>query len=1512
MLDAPSVAGHEHVRHLCPMTIPLYPPKNPVHRQRLFLGICLALIPTGASFALVSNILVQLKQQFILTNYQVGLIGGAALWGMALSLLIMGPLLEVFGLKNGARMAFAGHVAGITVMIAAASRIGDPSAFWMLMAGAAILAAGNGMIEVAGNPLVAALYPGEKTKRLNWFHAFFPIGLVLGGIAGFVLATYGGRFAAWPYQLAVIYIPIAIYGFMVLPQNFPRTENAEVGLPVRDMFKATLTDPFVLMMLALMSVTVSMELGPMRWIPPTLQARGLHGILILVWISGWMVVLRGLAGHAVEKLSPTGMLLLASTLTGTGLFLLSFVNGTWSAFAAATVFAWGVAFFFPTMVGVVAERRPKSGSLGIVLMAGCGLGMAGAVGVPVMGKLADRYLAEALPTSAGRLLQKADSILPTYIAKAQATTDLGSLGYRVAEVEAAYAANRDALAQLKLSGNVNNDATANALRAIVGTAIPNEPLIGEANGILQPAEAEGGTQSFRYVAPAALVLVLIFGVMFMRDKASGGYKAERLKVGAILIALGVFAGNSAGAQGNPAGRQTSAAAATAPRAASRTQVLFLGDNGHHVPWKRAQSLLLPFAKNGIDIFYTDSKDDLNDQELNRYQAIMLYNNHTTVSRAQLTALLKFVSDGGGLVVLHCASASFQNSEEFIRLVGASFKSHGTGTFGVTRVAESHPVVAGVPTWESWEETYVHTKHNPIDRTVLEVRRENGHDEPWTWVRTYGKGRVFYTAWGHDERTWMQPGFQMLVERGVRWSIGDKAMTQVASGPALKMVDLAVPLPTYKKPPTPWNTLDTAVLKAQAALPTPQSLALQTLRPRFSVKPFAYEPMIGNIVDFAWDARGRLWVVETSDYPNNVLPDSVPGNDRILILEDTDRNGQADRVKVFAKGLNLATSMVFANGGVMVGQAPHMLFFKDTNGDDVADERKVLFSGWPRTDTHGAISNLRYGFDNQVWGSVGYNGFRGTVGPTTYERGQFGAGYFRLPVDGSNLEYVARTSNNTWGLGVTEDNFVFGSTANSRPSNFVHIPLRYYRAVGMRDTVLPDITDRYDVFPVTEIMQVDQFGKYTAGAAHEIYTARAFPREYWNRVAFVAEPTAHLIGMFELSDNGSAFRAKNRWSFMASRDAWTAPVQVKVGPDGAVWVSDFHTLVAQHNPTPRNMQGCCQTGPGQAYETPNRDRLHGRLYRIMYDSAPAAASAPMRLDNATPAQLVRALTNDNLFWRLTAQRLLVERGKTDVVPALIALANNQTVDSLGLNVGALHALWTMHGLGLTGDALTAARKALYHPAASIRRAALMMLPRGDDLLNGIFTAGILPDRTSPWPVDYTVPTTILQDADAHVRLEALLVLAEMPGSPRAASAAADMIMNPDNARDAWMPDAVAMVGAKQGGDFLTGLVKRRMPMNDSLSMAGIRRSVQKVTRYHAAQGSTELIVGVVAGVPETPGVALAILNGVAQGWPEERPPVLSPAQRSALLAAARGATAELVEAFGRVAARWQMPDVFSGQ
>jgi hypothetical protein len=552
--------------------------------------------------------------------------------------------------------------------------------------------------------------------------------------------------------------------------------------------------------------------------------------------------------------------------------------------------------------------------------------------------------------------------------------------------------------------------------------------------------------------------------------------------------------------------------------------------------------------------------------------------------------------------------------------------------------------------------------------------------------------------------------------------------------------------------------------------------------------------------------------------------------------------------------------------------------------------------------------------------VGYNGFRGTVAGRTWERGEFGAGYYRFEADGSSLEYVARTSNNTWGVDESEEGYVFGSTANRRPSVHVAIPARHYERLGLRAPVQPGIEDSPDIFPIREILQVDQFDMYTAGAAHEIYTARAFPEAYWNRAAFVAEPTGHLIGMFDLEPEGTTYVARNRWSFLASRDEWSAPVQVKVGPDGALWVSDFYTLVAQHNPTPEDMMGCCERGPGNAYETPNRDKLHGRIYRIAYEGTRGqTAVAPPRssLAGASPAELVDALADDNMFWRLTAQRLLVERGETDVVPALVELVADHTVDAQGLNPGALHGLWALHGLGALdasagagGPALQAVRNALHHPAASVRRAALIVLPRDGRLLDDIMAAGMLPDRDSPTPVDYTVGSPLLQDAEPAVRIEALLAVAELEGSSRATAAVAEVLFAPRSARDRWMVDAAAMAGAAQGPAFTVQVLERELP-DDSASVAGVGRAVELMSRHHATAGDAAAVVPLIVAVEEAHAVlGAAVLEGIADGWPEEQQPTLTAEQRAALQAAAAGAPG-LAEGFAALAERWGDQDLFSG-
>ena len=346
-----------------------------------------------------------------------------------------------------------------------------------------------------------------------------------------------------------------------------------------------------------------------------------------------------------------------------------------------------------------------------------------------------------------------------------------------------------------------------------------------------------------------------------------------------------------------------------------------------------------------------------------------------------------------------------------------------------------------------------------------------------------------------------------------------------------------------------------------------------------------------------------------DYPNEPTA-GKPGDDRIRILEDTNGDGKADKFTVFADQLNIPTSLVFANGGVIVAQPPHILFLKDTNGDDKADERKILSTGWGQSDTHATLSNLQYGMDNYIWGVVGYSGFKGEINGKQFA---FAQAAFRFRPDGSDFEVMTGSTNNTWGLGFSETFDVFGSTANNDPSFYMAIPNRFFDGVeglptpGQRGvgSGYQSLAAFYAVHPLTPyIRQVDVFNGYTAGAGHYLYTARSFPKEYWNRIAFINEPTAHLIGQGIMEKQGAGFVTRDGWNLAAGAEEWFAPVHTQVGPDGAVWFADWYNFIIQHNPTPQGFTN----GPGNAYESQLRDHQRGRIYRIAYKNA---APSPKR-------------------------------------------------------------------------------------------------------------------------------------------------------------------------------------------------------------------------------------------------------------------------------------------------------------
>ncbi len=623
----------------------------------------------------------------------------------------------------------------------------------------------------------------------------------------------------------------------------------------------------------------------------------------------------------------------------------------------------------------------------------------------------------------------------------------------------------------------------------------------------------------------------------------------------------------------------SAAALPCAAGAPEISVAFLGDRGHHRPAERA-ALLAPYLESrGIAMDYTEDPGILSADRLAPYDALVLYANLDSIEPGRESALLDYVASGRGFVPLHCASYCFRNSDAFVRLVGAQFARHGLGPIRARVVDPFHPAMAGLADVETIDETYEHVRVES-DRSVLMAREcAEGRLEPVTWTRTHGRGRVFYTALGHDERTWKNEAFLALVERGIRWAS--------AAPPPFETIEAEVP--TYA-PGAPWGTAGKSLERMQAPLSPRDSMKHVRVAPGLDVALFAAEPDLGGKpIDLAWDDRGRLFLAETIDYPNEI----GTGRDKIRICEDRDGDGRAETFTVFAEGLSIATSLAFARGGLVVAQAPDVLFLADTDGDDRADVREVLFTGFGVADTHAGPSHFRARPDGWVWATVGYSGFDGVVGG---KRHRFGQGIFRFRPDGSEIEFLGSTSNNTWGLGFNEEGDAFASTANGEHSVFLAIPNRYYESVpgffgrGVRRT-----PDHLAIHPITSgVRQVDYFGGFTAAAGHAIYTGRLFPREYWNRVAFVCEPTGHLVHSCALEPDGAGYVAREfGHDLFASADEWTAPVAAEVGPDGAVWILDWYNFIVQHNPTPAGHL----TGRGNAYETPLRDKTRARIYRV---------------------------------------------------------------------------------------------------------------------------------------------------------------------------------------------------------------------------------------------------------------------------------------------------------------------------
>jgi MFS family permease len=368
-----------------------------IDRQRLFVASCVAIATTGIVFSIRGDILDALGTEFRLSRYQLGLLLSPAFWGNTVANVLGGSVVDFVGMRRLFFLSTVGYVAAILIVLFAPTPVGDaPSqmAFLLLYTGFLLFGLSQGLVEGVVNPLAATIYPTEKTHKLNVLHAWWPGGLIVGGVIAYTLTRLWDLGSAtvaadtmslgWRVKLATALITPIVAALLVLRQPFPATERVNAGVTHGEMFREALR-PMFLLWFALMWLTAATEVAPGQWIPSLItNLTGMQGILILIYTAGLSFALRFFAGGLAHRMSPIGLLTISAVLSTVGLYTLSTIDSAGEAFVAATLFGVGTAYFWPTMLSVTSERFPRGGAFLLALMGGAG-NLAIAFVLPVIG-----------------------------------------------------------------------------------------------------------------------------------------------------------------------------------------------------------------------------------------------------------------------------------------------------------------------------------------------------------------------------------------------------------------------------------------------------------------------------------------------------------------------------------------------------------------------------------------------------------------------------------------------------------------------------------------------------------------------------------------------------------------------------------------------------------------------------------------------------------------------------------------------------------------------------------------------------------------------------------------------------------------------------------------------------------------------------------------------------------------------------------------------------------------------
>ncbi|MBW3539034.1 MAG: c-type cytochrome [Planctomycetes bacterium] len=450
-----------------------------------------------------------------------------------------------------------------------------------------------------------------------------------------------------------------------------------------------------------------------------------------------------------------------------------------------------------------------------------------------------------------------------------------------------------------------------------------------------------------------------------------------------------------------------------------------------------------------------------------------------------------------------------------------------------------------------------------------------------------------------------------------------------------------------------------------ALSPDEAIAKITVPEGFRVELVAAEPDVVNPIAMCFDERGRVWITESLEYPRS---SPGPGRDRVKVLEDTDRDGRADRVTVFADGLNIPSGIAVGYGGVWVANAPDILFLQDTDGDGKADTREVVVTGFGRHDTHELPNSLTWGPDGWLYGLNGvFNPahVRYPEGNPNYDPQhpgwKFTCAMFRVHPRTRRFEVFAEGTSNPWGIAFDSEGSAFVSACVIDHLWHIVETGYYHRQAG----AYPPHTWKIESI-------VDHKHQKAAYCGLCYFDSDAYPPEY-RGLMYMGNIHGGCINVDRLRRAGSTYRATAEPDFLTANDAWFMPVSQKVGPDGCLYILDWYDRYHCYQDARRDPEGI--------------DRLKGRLYRVRYEDSPRAP----RLDLAkeTDEQLIARLGSPNVYFRETAQRLLAERANPLVLPRLDEIifdvrGHEQRANQQLPLAQRMHALWTRTSIAPPDD------------------------------------------------------------------------------------------------------------------------------------------------------------------------------------------------------------------------------------